>query len=161
MATSPQTTTRIWPTPRFWNIVARTAHIVVTAALFGGHVFDTNPARLLPWLYAALATGAVLVALEAYPSVSWLWELRGLAVAGKAALLLAIPWFWPQRIWLLIAVFVLASAGSHMPRRWRHFSILTRRTVGPATASNLPSREGRPECSGSEGGSRGTDATTL
>ena len=160
MATSLQTTTRIWPTPRFWNIVARTAHIVVTAALFGGHVFDTDPA-FAPLAVRGLATGAVLVVLEAYPSASWLGELRGLAVVGKAALLLAIPWFWPQRVWLLIAVFVLASAGSHMPRRWRHFSILTRRSVDPAAASNLPSREGRPECGGSEGGSMGTDATTL
>ena len=146
MAASPQTTPGIWPAPRFWNIVARTAHIVVAGALFGGHVFDTHPERLLPWLYAAVATGAALVVLEAYPSVSWLWELRGLAVLGKIALLLSIPWFWPHRVWLLIAVFVLASAGSHMPRRWRHFSLLFLRPASPV--SSVPAGWGRPDGSG-------------
>lgn len=134
MPASPQKTTLLWPAPRFWNIALRTAHIVVTAALFGGHVFETDPARLLPWLYAAVATGAVLVVLEAYPSIGWLWELRGLAVLGKVALLLAIPWLWPHRVWLLVVVFVLASAGSHMPRRWRHFSLL----LGAAAPEVVP-----------------------
>ena len=49
------------PYARAWNIALRTAHIAMFAPLVGGHVFDVPPARLLPWLYAAVITGAVLV----------------------------------------------------------------------------------------------------
>jgi hypothetical protein len=114
---------------RFWNITFRSAHIVVAGALFGGHVFEIPPERLLVWLYATIATGVVLAALEAYPDLSWFHEARGLCVLGKMALLCCIPWLWEQRVGILVAVFVIGSVGSHMPRALRHYSPWLRRVV--------------------------------
>jgi hypothetical protein len=112
-----------WPNLRFWNIALRTVHILVTGALFGGHVFDVHRDRLWPWLLAAVTSGAVLVLLEARPFAAWWCEVRGWCVIAKMGLLLVIPWCWSHRVWLLVAVLVLASLGSHAPRRWRHFSL--------------------------------------
>ena len=103
--------------------------MVVVGALFGGHVFDVEPDRLHFLLYATLATGGVLAALEAYPHVSWCYEVRGLCVFGKMLLLCSIPWLWAYRVPILVVVFVIASIGSHMPRRYRHFSILHGRVL--------------------------------
>jgi hypothetical protein len=107
----------------------RTAHIVVAGALFGGHVFEIEPERLHVWLYATLASGGILLALEAYPHLSWCYEVRGLCVLGKMLLLCLIPWLWDARVPILVVVFVIASVGSHMPRRFRHFSILHRHVL--------------------------------
>lgn len=118
-----------WPRARYWNIAIRTAHIVVAGALFGGHVFDVAPERLHMWLYATLATGGVLMALEAYPHLSWCYEVRGLLVLGKMLLLCSIPWLWDYRVPILVFVLVIASVGTHMPRRFRHFSLVHRRVL--------------------------------
>jgi hypothetical protein len=109
---------------RGWNILTRTAHIAVTGALFGGHVFHVDPDRLLPWLYAVIASGAVLLALEAGWRPLWFHQGRGLAVMAKLALLLTVPTVWPWRVPILAAVIVIASVGSHMPGRFRYYSVL-------------------------------------
>jgi hypothetical protein len=44
-------------------------------------------------------------------------------------LLCLIPWLWQYRVPILVAVIVIASVGSHMPRRFRHYSLLHRRVV--------------------------------
>jgi hypothetical protein len=109
---------------RFWNIAFRTAHIVVAAALFGGHVFDAPVEQLHWWLYGTIFTGSVLAVLEAYPHLSWCYEARGVCVLVKLLLLLSIPWLWGYRVPILVVVLIIASVGSHMPRRYRHFSFV-------------------------------------
>jgi hypothetical protein len=112
-----------------WNIGIRTMHIIVAAALFGGHVFDVPRAQLHVWLYLTIATGAVLIVLEAYPHIAWCHEARGIMTLAKLALLIAIPWLWDYRAAILVMVIILASVGSHMPRVWRHFSLVHRRVT--------------------------------
>jgi hypothetical protein len=129
MSDAERTWTRYWPRARYWNIAIRTAHIVVAGALFGGHVFDVEPQRLHLLLYATIVTGALLLALEAYPHVRWCYELRGLCVLLKMLWLCLIPWLWSYRVPILVAVLIIASVGSHMPRRIRHYSILHQRVL--------------------------------
>jgi hypothetical protein len=114
---------------RAWNIGIRTAHIAITSTLLGGHVFDVAAARLVPFLWAAIASGAVLLALEANWGVRWLHQGRGLMVLAKLALLCAVPFAWSHRVPLLMAVVVLASVGSHMPSRFRYYSVLYREVL--------------------------------
>lgn len=117
------------PYARVWNIAMRTAHIAVTSVLVGGHLFDIPKSRLLPWLYATVATGAVLTFLEAFPRTCWFYQGRGLFVLSKLALLCAIPWAWDYRVPILFAIIVIASVGSHMPARFRYYSVLHRRVL--------------------------------
>ena len=121
---------------RIWNIAFRTAHIVAAAGLFGGHVFEVPAEQLLWWLYVTIFTGSVLMLLEAYPNLSWCYQPRGACVLVKLGLLIAIPWFWDYRVPILIVVLIIASVGSHMPRRYRHYSLMHRRELLPARNGN-------------------------
>ncbi len=117
------------PYARAWNIAARTAHIAVTSVLVGGHVFDASRSQLLPWFYATVVTGLVMMFLESFPKLCWFYQGRGLLVIAKLMLLATIPWAWGCRVPILFAVIVLASVGSHMPARFRYYSIVHRRVL--------------------------------
>lgn len=111
-----------WPYSRACNIALRTAHIGVIGLLFGGHVFGTGIEQLRPWSYVAIVTGAILTILEAFPDWRYFLEGRGLMVLAKVLLLCLIPWYWNARVPILVLVIILGSVGSHMPRRFRHYS---------------------------------------
>jgi hypothetical protein len=100
-------------------VALRTAHLATLGILLGGHAFDVEASRLLPFLLATVASGAGLVALELASTCAWLRVAKGVAVLAKLGLLLAIPLFWEHRTGILLAVVVLASTVLHMPRRFR------------------------------------------
>lgn len=119
------------PGRRTLNIALRTAHLATFGALLGGHLFDVDPARLLPFLWATVASGVALTAMEIAATGEWLFMLQGIAVLAKLVLLLLVPLFWDQRVVLLLLVVVIASVGSHMPARLRHYSLLRGRVLTP------------------------------
>ncbi len=122
-------TPRTLPYARILNIASRTAHIGVTGVLFGGHVFDVEAQRLLVWLYLTIFTGGILVFIEAYPSCRWCYQGRGVFVFCKLALIALVPLMWNQRVAILAVVIVIASVGSHMPGRFRYYSLIHRRVL--------------------------------
>lgn len=109
---------------RACNIALRTAHIAVTGMLLGGHFFAIAAERLLPLLYVAILTGAALGIAEIYPNWRSVFEVRSLVIAAKLVLLCLIRLLWDYRVGILLIVLVVASASSHMPRRFRHYSVL-------------------------------------
>jgi len=117
------------PHARAWNVGARTVHLAATGTLLGGHVFGASADALLPWLWAGIATGVVMLALELYSSLDWLTQIGGLMVVVKLALLCAIPFVWSARVPILFAVIAVAGVGSHMPGRFRHYSLLYGRVL--------------------------------
>lgn len=114
------------PYARAWNVGARTVHLAATGTLLGGHVFGAAADTLWPWLWVAMASGAVMLAVELYTSFDWLAQVGGLAVVLKLALLCVIPFAWPARVPILFVVVVIAGVGAHMPGRFRHYSLLYR-----------------------------------
>ena len=114
---------------RALNIALRTVHIGATGALFGGHVFDVAKEQLVVWLAMAVASGAVLTVIEAYPKLHWCIQGRGAAVILKMLLLCTIPWLWSYRVPILAAVIIIASVGSHMPARFRYYSLVHQRVL--------------------------------
>lgn len=106
--------------------------------LLGGHAFDVPAPRLLVSLWWTLGTGVGLAAIEAGPRLVWFHQGRGLMTLGKLVLVALVPWFWQQRLVLLLGVVVIGSVGSHMPARFRYYSILYKRVIrcdgGPGTA---------------------------
>lgn len=123
---------------RHWNIAVRTAHIAAMGVLLGGHAFDVPASRLLPALWLTVGTGLVLVALEAGLGTIWFHQGRGLMTLTKLALIALVPCFWDYRLPILLVVVVLASVGSHMPARYRYYSVLYRQILrchgGPGDA---------------------------
>jgi hypothetical protein len=106
------------------SVLLRAGHLLAFAGLLGGHVFDVDPVRLVPWLVATVASGAGLMALELLSGVAWLGTAKGLAVLLKLALLAAVPVFWDHRVAILFAVVVLAGVASHLPRQFRHYQVV-------------------------------------
>jgi hypothetical protein len=126
MATDPQEGVIVPPWLRWGNIALRTAHIAAIAALFGGHVFGAASERLIPSLYGAVGTGALLALVEALPDRGWFVQSRGVLSLLKTCILCLVPLFWNFRIPILAGVMVLGSVGSHMPFKFRHYRVLGR-----------------------------------
>lgn len=117
------------------SIALRTAHLMTFGTLLGGHMFDVDHSRLLPFLLATVATGAALMALEMASTCAWLFMGKGITVLLKLLVLSMVPLFWEQRILVFLVVVVIASVGSHMPARFRHYSLLPTRSAEPHEAS--------------------------
>ncbi len=112
---------------RAWNIALRTAHLAAMGVLLGGHAFDVAKSDLLPSLWFCAVTGVALGALEAGLRPVWFHQGRGLMTVVKLGLLCAVPFCWTSwhlRIAILLMVVVIASVGSHMPARFRYYSVL-------------------------------------
>jgi hypothetical protein len=118
------------PYGRVCKIALRTAHLMAAGMLLGGHAFNAPANELRLWLYLAIASGAGLILLEAFPSLHFVFEGWGVLLLVKLVLLVVIPFAWSARVPILLAVVALASVGSHMPARFRHYSLLYRRTTG-------------------------------
>lgn len=112
------------PYGRLYKTTLRTAHLMAISVLVGGHAFNAPVSALRPLLYVAIATGVGMIFLEAYPSLNFIFEGWGLLLFAKLALLCCIPFAWKQRLPILLAVVALAGIGSHMPARFRHYSLL-------------------------------------
>ena len=118
------------PGERWLRTVLRTLHIASMAVLLGGHVFDVPAERLHTALACTLLSGGLIVLLEIYGSLNWLFEVRGLVTVAKVGLVCAVAVFWEQRVWLLMAALALGSLSSHATAEVRHYSIRTGR-IGP------------------------------
>lgn len=112
------------------SLALRTLHLVSFGVLLGGHTFAVDADRLLAALYLTIASGIGLMALEISANgVHWIFLGKGAMVVAKLAILLAIPYVWDYRLPLLLLVVAIASVGSHMPGRYRHYSLLDGRIV--------------------------------
>ncbi len=127
------------PSARFWNIALRTAHLAAMGVLLGGHAFDVPPFRLFAALWWTVGTGIALGAVETGGSPVWFHQGRGLMTLAKLSLVASVPWLWDYRVPILMVVVILAGVGSHMPARFRYYSIVYRKVIrcsgGPGTAA--------------------------
>ncbi len=124
----PATPRRI-PGERGINIALRTAHLMTSGLLLGGHAFDVAPHRLILFLYLTIASGVGLAFLELYSSCRWIYLGKGVMVSLKIALLIAAGLWWEQRVMFLLLVVLVGSVGSHMPARFRYYSLLHGRVI--------------------------------
>jgi len=88
--------------------------------LLGGHIFNQTEAVLEPWLWTTVVTGLIILITDLHSSLAILFEVRGIAIIFKIALLLLIPLFWEERITLLVLVLLIGAISSHLPKRYRH-----------------------------------------
>jgi len=132
---------------RAWYIALRTAHIAAMGMLLGGHAFDVPRDELLACLWLTIVSGVGLGVLEAGPGLLWFHQGRGLATLLKLGLLLAVPFLWGHwhvRLVVLLVVVTVASVGSHMPARFRYYSVLYRKVVPAGSGPGASSRENEP-----------------
>jgi len=125
------------PGTRAISVVLRTLHLAAFGLLLGGHAFSVEAERLVAFLSLTVLSGLGLVALEIYAlGLYWFVLGKGIMVSVKLGLLLLIPFFWEARVILLLLVVCIASVGSHMPARFRHYSLAHNRVVGGAVGAS-------------------------
>ena len=109
---------------RWIRIVLRSAHILSFGVLLGGHIFGIDRQDLLPWLWASIGTGALMMASYTLQKASWFRELYGLVVLAKIGILclLLLEPLWPLRVPILIFVLFVSSISSHMPGKYRYWT---------------------------------------
>jgi hypothetical protein len=115
---------RTIPYARVWNIAFRTLHLVFISILVGGHAFGASADQLRPLLYGAIVTGVGMAFIDGYPTLEFLHMGWGVMLIVKLSLLCLVPFMWSHRLPILIAVVIIGSVGSHMPRKFRHYSII-------------------------------------
>ena len=115
---------RSFPYRRHIRIALRTLHILSGGVLLGGHVFNQPVEALQLWLIATVVSGLLLLLTDLYASATILFELRGVVGILKISLLLLVPVFWPQRVFILMLVLIIGAISSHMTGRLRHRRVL-------------------------------------
>lgn len=114
---------------RALNIALRTGHICAMGFLLGGHAFDVTPERLEVSLWVTVGTGVALAAVESRARWLWFHQASGVMTIAKVALLCAVPLAWDFRLPILLVALVIGSVGSHMPGRYRHYSVVYRQVL--------------------------------
>jgi len=118
------------PGVRTLRTALRTAHLAAFGALYGGHIYGIEASRLLPALLATVASGGALMTLEIVRNPIWILQIRGLATFVKIALVASVAFAWNASVLLLTFAIVIGGVISHMPSRYRYYSIIHGRVVG-------------------------------
>ncbi len=124
------TRARAIPGLRALRTTIRAAHSVAVAAFYGGHVYGVSAERLGLAVAAVVGTGVVFAMLEIARAPVWVVQVRGVAVYVKIGLMLGAAASSPFRVAFLTLALVIGVVVSHMPGRYRYYSLLHRRAMG-------------------------------
>ncbi|MBI3074348.1 MAG: hypothetical protein HYY84_19735 [Deltaproteobacteria bacterium] len=127
---------RMFPGRRIIRSLLRAAHVAASAVLLGGHFVDGPLERLVPFLWVALATGALLIVTELLSTFAWLFEVRGLFILLKIALLSLILILWESRAAILLIILLLSVVVAHASGSIRHRLVFFRGTIRPTRGND-------------------------
>lgn len=106
------------------DIMFRTAHIISTSILFGGHFFGVPKERLLPFLIAAILTGIALILSSCHFDRHWANRASGVAVILKITVLsLALVWE-EYLVPILMSAMLIGAIVSHAPSWLRNYMFI-------------------------------------
>lgn len=129
------------------KVLLRTVHVVAMALVLGGLAYGApEPALAVP-VVLTVASGVLLLVVDLAGSCVFLYQGAGVATLLKLALVLLGALVPSVRLPLYVAATVVASVGSHMSGRLRHYSLVHGRVLfrdevppGPGPAQNRPVR---------------------
>lgn len=120
---------RTFPGKRWIRIGMRTLHLIGTAGVGGGFLYQAPREAWMPYLILTIATGFAIFFIEIWANGVWLIQLRGMAILVKLVLLsclhFAPDWGGPP----LVISIVISGLIAHAPGDVRYYSILHRRRV--------------------------------
>ncbi|MDJ0740669.1 MAG: hypothetical protein QNJ91_13210 [Gammaproteobacteria bacterium] len=124
---------------RWLNIGLRCAHLVGIAGMAGGFLFALDAADWGLYWYLALASGVALSVMYVWSTAAWLFELKGLAVLLKIALLAGATAYPALRGEVFVTIIVLSGLIAHAPAKVRSRQWLR----PPGTIGRRPPAGGR------------------
>lgn len=126
-------TLRTFPGIRWVRIALRTAHLIAMGLLIGGVAGGASSSGLSAALWGTFLSGALFVAIELYQSALFVFQVKGIAVLVKLLLLVLAVERPESALPFLIVAVVIGGISSHMPGRYRHYSLLHGRPLqGPS-----------------------------
>ena len=111
---------RTLPGRRWFKIALRAVHVVFACGFLGSFVFDGGLEARSPWSIGVASSGLAVLLLDLHESAAILLQVRGLVVAFKIALLIALPWLGAAQLWAVIAIVVVSVLSSHAPGKVRY-----------------------------------------
>ena len=114
---------------RWTKISLRTLHLVAVAGVGGGILFGLERELWYAYWLLSVASGVLLVLIDALVNPVWWIQIRGLSVYIKLALLLCL---WKLPDWdvvLLLAIIVLSAVISHAPSTLRYYSVYHKKVL--------------------------------
>ena len=116
---------------RLLQVALRSIHIMAMALVLGALPYGPGFPQLKIPILLTVGSGVALFVLDLTKDPAVLLQGSGVAVLAKLALL-GCAFLWPtQQLAFYLAATAVASVGSHMPRRWRHYSLLERKVMMP------------------------------
>jgi hypothetical protein len=114
---------------RWLRISLRTWHLMSMAFLVGGTAAGLPFAEQPVAMWGTVLSGALFIAVELYASCIFLAQLKGVAVLVKILLLWAALISRDNGLSYLLASIVIGGISSHMPGRFRYYSLFHGRVV--------------------------------
>jgi len=112
---------RDFPGRRGLKIVLRGLHVVCVALFAGAVAFHADAGDHSFWLWATVASGALILALDLHETAAFVLQVRGVVVGAKILVLGTLHMLSDQQaIWLLGIVIVISVVSSHAPGSIRH-----------------------------------------
>ncbi len=111
---------------RLIKIVLRAVHVLCVGLLVGAHVFAAAPPAQEDWRLAAAASGLALLTLDLTETAAFIFQVRGIVVAMKISVLVALPWFGSAAPAVLATTFFAGVLISHAPSRVRYHMWIAR-----------------------------------
>ena len=109
---------RSFPGRRGLKILLRAVHVVCVSLYVGAFAFEPAAADL--WLWATVASGAAILAIDLHETAAFLCQVRGLVLVAKIAALGTLHLLGDHAIWLLAGLVLLSVLSSHAPGAIRH-----------------------------------------
>lgn len=113
-------TPRDFPGRRISRAALRTVHILGGGVLVGACLFEQGPDTVHAWLLVAALSGLLLLATDLHASCAIVFEVRGLAVLAKLALLVPVAYLPGWEVPLLVLILTIGAVSSHLSRGVRH-----------------------------------------
>lgn len=107
----------------------RTLHLVSMALLTGGVAVGLSVEQLTLGLWGTLGSGLLFLLFEMCHSCIYLVQLKGVVVLAKMLLMAGALAFPGASLPLFVLAIVTGGIGSHMPARFRHYSLLHGREI--------------------------------
>ncbi|MCH8885454.1 MAG: hypothetical protein IIC13_02590 [SAR324 cluster bacterium] len=114
---------------RWVRIFLRTWHLLSMGFLLGGSGYGLTLAEQPLALWSTFLSGLVFSLLELYATSVWLFQLKGQAVIVKFLLLGAAVISPRNALAFLVTAVIVGGVSSHMPGKYRYYSIYHGRVI--------------------------------
>ncbi|MEW6753232.1 MAG: hypothetical protein AB1505_19970 [Candidatus Latescibacterota bacterium] len=120
---------RAFPGKRAVRIGLRTLHLVGTAGIGGGFLYQAPREAWMPYLVLTVASGATLLLVDVWSNGIWLIQLRGVAILAKIGVLSVVHLHPAWAGEALVTAVVISGLIAHAPSDVRYWSVWHRRRV--------------------------------